>query len=113
MRSGFWTEVILALINLGTSTGLDPANGAREPGRLACCGHVACYCVSLAGFNRANRHHAIVPARVRPLSSIGKNRLNWPAYHLLFGRHQMIVSWNWLKDYVPLAMPREEFERRL
>ncbi len=25
----------------------------------------------------------------------------------------MIVSWNWLKDYVPLAMPPEEFERRL
>jgi phenylalanyl-tRNA synthetase beta chain len=25
----------------------------------------------------------------------------------------MIVSWNWLKDYVPLEMPREELERRL
>jgi phenylalanyl-tRNA synthetase beta chain len=25
----------------------------------------------------------------------------------------MIVSWNWLKEYVPLAMPREELERRL
>lgn len=25
----------------------------------------------------------------------------------------MIVSWNWLKDYVPLDMPREELERRL
>ncbi|HTQ38679.1 MAG TPA: phenylalanine--tRNA ligase subunit beta [Pirellulales bacterium] len=25
----------------------------------------------------------------------------------------MIVSWNWLKQYVPLAMPPEEFERRL
>src|SRR5437870_2526951 len=25
----------------------------------------------------------------------------------------MIVSWNWLKQYVPLEMPVEEFERRL
>src|SRR5262245_6756927 len=25
----------------------------------------------------------------------------------------MIVSWNWLKEYVPLTVPREEFERRL
>src|SRR5688572_3234265 len=25
----------------------------------------------------------------------------------------MIVSWNWLKDYVPLSMPRDEVERRL
>jgi phenylalanyl-tRNA synthetase beta chain len=25
----------------------------------------------------------------------------------------MIVSWNWLKQYVPLDMPREELERRL
>ena len=25
----------------------------------------------------------------------------------------MIVSWNWLKQYVPLAMPLEELERRL
>ena len=25
----------------------------------------------------------------------------------------MLVSWNWLKDYVPLAIPPEEFERRL
>src|SRR5690242_18950413 len=25
----------------------------------------------------------------------------------------MLVSWNWLKQYVPLDMPPEEFERRL
>src|SRR5262249_47892719 len=25
----------------------------------------------------------------------------------------MIVSWNWLQQYVPLKMPVEEFERRL
>ena len=25
----------------------------------------------------------------------------------------MLVSWNWLKQYVPLTMPLEEFERRL
>src|SRR5882757_4020811 len=25
----------------------------------------------------------------------------------------MIVSWNWLKQYVPLSVPPEEFERRL
>ncbi len=25
----------------------------------------------------------------------------------------MLVSWNWLKQYVPLSMPLEEFERRL
>ena len=25
----------------------------------------------------------------------------------------MIVSWNWLKQYVPLSMPLEEFQQRL
>src|ERR1700690_4136002 len=25
----------------------------------------------------------------------------------------MIVSWNWLQQYVPLSVPPEEFERRL
>jgi phenylalanyl-tRNA synthetase beta chain len=55
-----------------------------------------------------------------PALSAAGNRLHCPDCPMAFdwpffiiAALLMIVSWNWLKQYVPLSMPPEEFERRL